>query len=758
MIESCGGGEERHLYNETIAADFAVVGGGLSGVCAAITAAREGLDVVLIQDRPVLGGNASSEVRMWTVGATSHMSNNNRWAREGGVIDEILVDNLYRNPDGNSLIFDMIILEKVRAEKRIRVLLNTAVFRAVMSSERSIAGVQGFCSQNGTLYNIQAPLFCDASGDGILGFLSGAAYRMGAESKDEFGEGFAPDQAYGELLGHTLYFYSKDTGRPVPFIAPDFALKDITEIPRYRQFKASDQGCALWWIEYGGRLHTIRQSEDIKWELWKIIYGVWDYIKNSGNFPEAETLTLEWVGTIPGKRESRRFEGDYMLTQSDVVEQRQHQDAVAYGGWALDLHPADGVYSSENACTQWHSQGVYQIPFRTMYSRNIDNLFLTGRLISASHVAFGSTRVMLTCALNGQAVGMAAAQSLETKQTPRDLLAPDQMRRLQSRLAASGHHIPGCAIERDDLAATAEVKASSEYTLDALPAGKDTVDLSCLRALLLPLTAGPAPAVTVLVEVEQNAELVAELCVSARENNFIPDRVLARSKVNLGKNDTSARFVFDTLVPDGYAFVVLRQTEGVRVRLSDTRITGVLAVSQTFGDRVAKSSIQTPPANIGIDSFPFWIPERRPGGKLFAATFDPPVRPFGAEAVLKGPDRPAQTANAWLPDNDDPAPALTLRWAEAQTVRRIELSFDTDFDHGMESLLIRHPERVIPFCVSSYRLVADNGVELAFVRQNHQTRNVIRLDQPIQTRTLTLEIKQDNGAPPAVFAVRVYDQ
>ncbi|MDR7114364.1 FAD-dependent oxidoreductase [Caulobacter sp. BE254] len=758
MIESSGGGEGRRLYNEVISGDFVVVGGGLAGVCAAITAAREGLNVVLVQDRPVLGGNASSEVRMWAVGATSHMSNNNRWAREGGVIDEILVDNLYRNPDGNSLIFDIIVLEKVRAEKRIRVLLNTAVFRAVMSSERSIARVQGFCSQNGTLYDIRAPLFCDASGDGILGFLSGAAYRMGAESRDEFAEGFAPDQAYGELLGHTLYFYSKDTGRPVPFIAPDFALKDITKIPRYRQFKASDQGCALWWIEYGGRLHTIRQSEDIKWELWKIIYGVWDYIKNSGNFPDAETLNLEWVGTIPGKRESRRFEGDYMLTQADVVEQRQHQDAVAYGGWALDLHPADGVYSSETACTQWHSQGVYQIPFRTMYSRNIDNLFLTGRLISASHVAFGSTRVMLTCALNGQAVGMAAAQCLESKQPPRGLLAPDQMRRLQNRLNAAGHYIPGRPIERDDLAATAAVTASSEYALDALPAGEDTADLSCPRALLLPLTAGPAPAVTFLVEVEQDAELVAELCVSAREGNFIPDRMLARSKVSLGKDDTSARFVFDTLMPDGYAFVVLRPAPGVRVRLSDTRVTGVLTVSQTFGDRVAKSAIQSPPADIGIDSFPFWIPERRPGGKLFAATFDPPVRPFGAAAVLKGPDRPAQAANAWLPANDDAAPALTLRWAQAQTVGRIELSFDTDFDHGMESLLIRHPERAIPFCVSSYRLVADNDVELAFVRQNYRTRNVIRLDRPIQTRTLTLEIKQGNGAPPAVFAVRVYDQ
>jgi hypothetical protein len=115
------------------------------------------------------------------------------------------------------------------------------------------------------------------------------------------------------LLGHSLYFYSKDVGKPVQFVPPAFALKDITQIPRFRSFNAKDYGCRLWWIEYGGRLDTVHQTEEIKWEFWKVVYGVWNHIKNSGEFPEAETLTLEWVGMIPGKRESRRFEGDYIL-------------------------------------------------------------------------------------------------------------------------------------------------------------------------------------------------------------------------------------------------------------------------------------------------------------------------------------------------------------------------------------------------------------------------------------------------------------
>ncbi len=379
-------------------ADLVVVGGGLAGMCCAITAARAGLRVALIQDRPVLGGNASSEVRLWVLGATSHMGNNNRWAREGGVIDEILVENLYRNPEGNPLILDTILLEKVVDEPNITLLLNTSIFDLAKDGPDTIRAVRGFCSQNSTLYHIEAPLFCDASGDGIVGFLAGAAFRIGAELRDELGEPMAPSEPRHELLGHSIYFYTRDTGRPVRFVPPSYALKDITRIPRYRQFNARDHGCQLWWIEWGGRLDTVHATETIKWELWKVVYGVWDHIKNSGRFPDAENLTLEWVGQIPGKRESRRFEGDHLLTQHDIVERRHQDDAVSYGGWAIDLHPADGVYSDQPSCAQWHAKGVYPIPYRCHYSRNIANLFLAGRNISASHIAFGSTRVMATCA------------------------------------------------------------------------------------------------------------------------------------------------------------------------------------------------------------------------------------------------------------------------------------------------------------------------------------------------------------------------
>ncbi len=198
-------------------------------------------------------------------------------------------------------------LDMVKCAPNITLLLNTAVYDLEKSTADEISAVKAFCSQNSTEYLVKAPLFVDASGDGIVGFLAGAAFRMGAESKDEFGERFAPSKEYGELLGHSLYFYSKDAGRPVKFVPPSYALQDITTIPRFKNFNTREYGCKLWWLEYGGRLDTVHDTEKIKWELWKVAYGAWNYIKNSGNFPDAENLTLEWVGTIPGKRESRRF-------------------------------------------------------------------------------------------------------------------------------------------------------------------------------------------------------------------------------------------------------------------------------------------------------------------------------------------------------------------------------------------------------------------------------------------------------------------
>lgn len=779
MIKS-NASDKRTLKTIRHDADLIVVGGGLSGVCSAITAARAGTRVVLVQDRPVLGGNASSEVRLWVLGATSHMGNNNRWAREGGVIDELLVENWYRNPEGNPLIFDTILLEKVVSESNITLLLNTAVYEVQMSSTPQspdfphekpkspsgdlgatghIQSVHAFCSQNSTMYELVAPLFCDASGDGIVGFQAGAAFRMGAESKEEFGEKFAPSAEYGELLGHSMYFYTKDTGRPVRFVPPSYALDDITTIPRYRRFNAKEYGCQLWWIEYGGRLDTVHDTEQIKWELWKVVYGVWNHIKNSGQFPEAETMTLEWVGTIPGKRESRRFEGDYMLTQQDVVEQREHTDAVAFGGWSIDLHPADGVFSEKPGCNQWHSKGTYQIPYRCLYSRNISNLFLAGRIISATHVAFGSSRVMGTSAHVGQAAGMAAAICAREGLLPRDLADGQGLSALQRELLKTGHHIPGLQLhDPSNLVLNATLLPSSEFVLTHLPPNGPLQPLTDSAAQMLPLPTGPVPQMTVFVTSDADTTLTVELRRSSKVKNHTPDVTLQTLTLPIQKGKQEVRLPFDVVLDEPqYVFVMFIKNEHIQLQYSQLRVTGVLSVFNKTNPAVSNYGKQEPTEDIGVDTFEFWCPERRPKGHNIAMTIDGGIALFGASNLTNGIQRPTSQPNAWVADVTDSSPTLSLRWPEQQRISHVELFFDTDFDHPLETVIMLNPETTSPFCVQHYVLCNDRQERIHETIDNHQARNIISFEKPVETSQLTIHLKPKLGqAPAALLEVRCY--
>ncbi len=749
----------RKLVTENINADLVVVGGGLAGVCCAITAARTGLKIVLVQDRPVLGGNSSSEVRLWILGATSHMGNNNRWAREGGVVDEILVENTYQNPEGNALILDMILLDKVNKEANITLLLNTSVHALQKSDDRTISAVEAFCSQNSTSYQVKAPLFCDASGDGILGFLSGASFRMGAESQSEFDEKFAPTKDYGELLGHSLYFYSKDTGKSVKFHPPQFAIQDITTIPKFRSFNTKDHGCKLWWLEYGGRLDTVHDTEKIKWELWKVVYGAWNYIKNSGKFPEAESLTLEWVGMIPGKRESRRFMGDYIMRQQDIVEQRTHDDAVAFGGWSIDLHPADGVFSEKPGCNQWHSKGIYQIPYRSLYSKDIGNLFLAGRIISATHVAFGSTRVMATGAYAAQAVGLAAKICIDKGIRPAEVYSGGHIKLLQHRLLSTGHYIPGIALQDDDnLVRSARLSASSSLVLTELPESDILRTLHVAMAQMIPLSHGKIPEIVIHAESAGTNLLEVELRVSGKSGNFTPDITVEKRSVRLqpGRNcvhlDFSARMDYT-----GYAFLTFNRNPNIKLYFSNKRVTGILSVFNIINKAVSNFGKQTPPEDIGVDAFEFWCPERRPGGENIAFKLKNGLAFFGIENIRNGVDRPTTQPNAWVADWTDKEPQMVLEWDKPQKIDKIEMFFDTDYDHPMESVLLGHPETVMPFCVRKYRIYDDQNKQVFACDDNYHTRNTITLPESLVTRKLIFRLEHPSSeVPAAVFAIRCY--
>lgn len=751
--------DRRNPQQEILESDLAVVGGGLAGTCAAIAAAREGQQVVLIQDRPVLGGNASSEVRLWMLGATAHMGNNNRWARESGIVGEILVENLFRNPEGNPLIVDALLLEMVEREPNIRLLLNTAAFDLQKSSGNRIQSVEAFCSQNSTRYTIRAPWFMDCSGDGIIGFLAGAAFRMGAESKEEFNEKHAPDEDFGFLLGHSLYFYSKDTGKPVSFIKPAFADADIEAILPYRSFDLKDQGCRFWWIEYGGRTDTVHQTEEIKWELWKVVYGIWDYIKNSGKFPHSDTHTLEWVGMIPGKRESRRFEGLTLLIQQDVIEQRTHLDPIAFGGWSLDLHPADGVYSEKKPSQHWHSKGIYQIPLSATLSKNIENLAFGGRIISVSHVAFGSTRVMLTCAYTAQATAIALAYARENQLSFPQLLEPGSVTAIQNRLHRHGQHIPKVP-ERDpdNLAHQAAINSSSHLAFQGFANGGPGQLLESSIAMLLPAPAGRLPAFSLPLSAASPTQFTAQLRISGKSGNFTPDTILEEQIFDLEPGEQNVQIQFSEPLPrDEYCFLCFLHNPAVTLAESQQRITGILSVTNGINTHVSNKRIQNPPEDIGVESFEFWCPQRRPAGRNLALQFEKPVFQFDTGQLKSGYERPTTEPNAWVADPEDPEPTLTLTWEDAQPINKVVVALDTDFDHPMESVLWGHPERVSPFCVTNLKLLDEAGTLLGEVRDNHQTRVEFHLSDDRKFKKLTLQLQHPSpSVPAAVFGLRVY--
>ncbi len=448
-----------HMTLVDLSCDVLVAGGGLAGVCAALAAARHGAQVILVQDRSRLGGNSSSEVKMHVVGASA--SGHHAGWREGGIVDELRVEDAVRNPQRSFEMWDLLLYDKIVSEPRILLLLDTAVYAAECQGGR-IHRVMARSDRTEHLYRIQAKLYCDCTGDWRLGLESGAEMRTGRESRAEFGESLAMEAPDQHTLGSSILFTSRLYPRRMPFQAPSWARKVTKEHLRFRGVSSWEYG--YWWIEWGGDRDPIRQNERIRFELLSIVMGVWDYIKNSGEHRDSDYYALDWVGMLPGKRGGRRLMGDHVLTQHDIEGGGRFPDAVAIGGWPMDDHPPQGFDRPElKPARQIQSPSAYNIPLRCCYSRNVAHLFMAGRNISASHVAFTSTRVMATCGVVGQAVGTAAALCAARGLLPAELARdPRLVARLQQMLLRDDQTLRG-PVNQDpeDLARQARVTASS---------------------------------------------------------------------------------------------------------------------------------------------------------------------------------------------------------------------------------------------------------------------------------------------------------
>lgn len=749
------------MRDETMKADITVIGGGLAGVCAAIAAARQGQTVSLIQNRPVLGGNSSSEVRVWVCGATGHGVN--RYARETGIMGELFVENQYRNPDGNPYLWDLVVLEAVRAEANIGLFLNTDVHEVDatgLEEERTIHAVTGWMMGSERRIRFESKMFLDCTGDGLVGFLAGAKFRLGREARDEFDEEWAPETADEITLGSTILFYTKDAGQSVKFVPPSFA-KDITKtsIPIKRVIRSGDSGCHYWWIEWGGELDTVHDNERIRDELWSVIYGIWDYIKNSGKF-DAACMTLEWVGAVPGKREYRRFEGDYILNQNDIVRQEPFPDRVAFGGWSIDLHPPQGMYAEESGSKHFHSDGIYHIPFRSLYSRNVRNLLMAGRDISATHVAFGTTRVMATCAVMGEAAGTGAALCASRSWTPRKL-AEEHVATLQQALLKADASVIGIKNEDpEDVARTAMVEASS--TLSKLQSGDPSEAYALTQdvGLLLPVSPELQQFV-LLVDAAGPTNLEIEVWETGRAENYIPHHRISSHRQVVGHTGERQWVTFDvnwrpSMAQD--AFIVVKANPEITLYTSNEPVYGVLCFehkepkSKDFGD-------------VEQDQKTMLWRMHGVNRKVFCYKATPSTEAYLPQNVTDGYLRPYGGPHLWISERigeeEGNEPWIRLSWREPQPLSELHLVFNDDVNEDLINLHHhRTPFEAIPELVKDYRIEADIDGEWQVLHRetsNRKRKRVHSFDSSITTSALRVIVEATHGCPYAeIIEIRAY--
>lgn len=456
--------------------DLIVVGGGPGGCPAAIAAARKGVKVLLLQDRPVLGGNGSSEVGITFDGATTAHIN----ARESGIAEEI---RRLRDRDATDFgDWERAITSLVAAESNITVLYDHHVYAADMSSASEIRGVYAMNIRTLEKTHVTARLFMDCTGDAWLGYYAGAKYRFGREAAWQHQEGIAPEVADTLTMsgciksGNRPFFFKTD--EPVEYHAPEWVPPLPKTDEEFGRAIGGDGATLMWWLEAPNIYDDMWDGEETRDALLMVVLGYYDHIKNHWSKKErAQNYRMRFVSVYNGRRESRRLIGDYIMTQEDATTGRRFEDAISYSGWAVDLHHPEGIYSGKKGPLYAAVKvPMPTIPYRCLYSVNIDNLFFAGRNVSVTHVALGTVRVQNTIVTMGQAAGTAAAMCIRYNETPRGIYQR-YMKLLQQELIKDDMFIPGLKNEDEgDPCRTASVSASSVSANEIFRSAHGTVN------------------------------------------------------------------------------------------------------------------------------------------------------------------------------------------------------------------------------------------------------------------------------------------
>jgi hypothetical protein len=727
--------------------DVIVVGAGTAGCSAAIAAARLGAKTALVQDRPVLGGNASSELGVPPCGASVSHAN----ARESGIIEEAALIRARRGFPKQSEGFQMIAAD----EKNLAVFFNKRVVAAEMKDKGTIAAVRAVDTLTLEESRYSAKLFIDCTGDGWVGFFAGAKFRLGRESRDEFQEDLAPPQAdkitmSGCIMGNlALSYRAENQGKPVEYTPPAWAAKlPPAEEFKTRRIKGFTGG--QWWLEHPGEIDDLYDAERARDELIRITFGYWGFLKNGWEERDrARNYALAYVPHMNAKRETRRLVGDYILKQHDPQNGVMFPDRISYGGWSLDVHHPKGIYSGKEGPYYCDPHvPIYSIPFRCLYSVNIANLLFAGRHASVTHIALGTVRVQATLATLGQAAGTAAALGIRHRVMPRGL-GQRYVAELQQTLLKHDQYIPELKNEDPaDLARGATVTASSTKTFNevgreqvktAHPRGADSHELAMPRATMFPRGLNPrlrSVHLRLSSQLDKPADLTLHLRGGASLGDFSATNDLAVATARVPARRTAfVEFKFDCAVEQPYLWVWLPKMPGISWSLADSLPENCRA----YGGGGARP----------------WTVVK---GQHYAMFTDPPLRfatDHRPENVIDGVSRTVGTAShLWASDPHQPMPQwLELDFRKPVGMNTVQLTFDTNLNH-------RFPEGpIVVECVKDYRLSYFNGsawVELLAVKNNFLRHRIHRFPA-ITASKLRLTVEETNGDDSArVFEVRVY--
>lgn len=730
--------------------DLLVAGGGIAGMCAAISAARHGLSVILINDRSVLGGNASSEIGVGISGACHDGMNASIYAKETGIVEEIRLRlNYYKQFEGygHHALLDAVFFDMIYNEKNINLILNTVVC-GCETKDNMITKVFAKHSVNSENYEIEALAYIDATGNGALGFEAGAEFKIGREGKDEYNEYWAPEKADDFTMGNSIYFETEDAGKPVSFKAPDFAhdiskmefLKDINKPENFRGLSCFGPH---WAYEYGGQVDILKDHDCTELELRKLIYGIWDYVKNSGKYPQANNRYLKRVFAKAGTRESRRFTGDYVLCENDIEEKRDYPDSVAIGGWPMDIHAPKGIYDSLPASNFVPVTGNYNIPFRCLYSKNIKNLMLAGRDLSATHIALGSTRVMATCGALGQAVGTAAYLVKKYNAYPKEIYE-NHIDELRKMLVDDDQSILHLCDKKEDI----KIEASSvlEYEnvdfCEYIPLERD-------YALALSVDTDEIKSVKLRLKAKESTNLKIKLFTGTHPETYLPENFVKSIEIPLNANTSGwVEIPLDaSRGEDGKIFIVLCENENIFVATGKKRPVGAVTYRMHTEENHEKKNHDSIPVNEEKTGYTHIDHVYERERNILFKDISPKQTVYAPKNIVNGYTRPYKTPNLWIADGKENE-SITLY--PKRNIKGISLVFNSDLDidnyRGMSKSMVKN------FTVEFY---GKNGVFKKEISENY--KRLVKIEEEIENvEKIVVNVKETYGNNVSIYAINVF--